>query len=107
MRVQDSAFGVSSLGFRVKGFGCRVWGVVFRVQGSGFRISSFGLRVEGFRVSGVGCRVQAEPGANGVAPNNSLVREERASVLNLKRRTVNSRRPERARNEGSTGPKKT
>ena len=30
---------------------------------------------------------------------------ERESLLNLSRRTVNFRRPERARNEGSTGPK--
>ena len=31
---------------------------------------------------------------------------ETESLLNLRRRTVNSRRPERARNEGSTGPKR-
>ena len=30
----------------------------------------------------------------------------RKSLLNLRRRTVNLRHPERARNEGSTGPKR-
>ena len=40
------------------------------------------------------------------SPNSNDLPEEIESLLNLCRRTVNLRRPERARNEGSTGPKR-
>ena len=39
-------------------------------------------------------------------PSPQIIGEKKEFLLNLWRRTVNLRRPERARNEGTTGPKR-
>ena len=86
---------MSDFGFRVSGFG-------FRALGFGFLISGFGAALEGEAAEAVvGSLVRVA----GVAHHPGLpTQEKNESLLNLQRRTVNLRRPERARNEGYTGP---
>jgi hypothetical protein len=113
------ALGIKGFGFRVSGFGFK--GVGF--GGSGTRVQGVGFRVEGVGcgVWGVGFRVRGFWACLKVVPSplfNAEVRvdgrvacgtcsKERISIERMTSdRQLQAESLERARNEGSTGPKR-
>jgi hypothetical protein len=78
LRVEDSGFRVSKLGFRVleflfPGSGVRLSGFGFQVTDSGFRVSGFRFRDLGLRVSGSGFGDSLGSGSRGVRVSGFLL----------------------------------